>query len=190
MSKQFFLQMSGMPGSGKTTLATAIGKKTGAVVIDHDVTKTALLNAGISIKNAGKASYELLGAMAEHLLTQGHSVIFDSPCFYISLLERGQAQAKAVGADYFFIECMVGELGKLDFAEIDRRLRARPEKRSQIRGINLPPIDVEDYSRTGKTAFNIESANMKRPRSGYLVLDTQQPMDVCLDRALAYLKRN
>ncbi len=41
----FFLQMSGYPGSGKSTLAKEISKNTGAVVVDHDVVKSALMNS-------------------------------------------------------------------------------------------------------------------------------------------------
>jgi len=41
----FFLQMSGFPGSGKSTLAKQISKLTNAVIVDHDVSKTALLEA-------------------------------------------------------------------------------------------------------------------------------------------------
>lgn len=35
--------MSGFPGSGKSTLARQIAKLTGAVIIDHDIVKSALL---------------------------------------------------------------------------------------------------------------------------------------------------
>jgi predicted kinase len=34
--------MSGFPGSGKSTLAKQIAKRTNAVIIDHDVVKSAL----------------------------------------------------------------------------------------------------------------------------------------------------
>jgi predicted kinase len=57
---QFFLQMSGVPGSGKTTIAMAVSQATDAVIIDHDVTKSALLDAGVPAAIAGKASYEVL----------------------------------------------------------------------------------------------------------------------------------
>lgn len=33
----FFLQMSGFPGSGKSTLGRLIAKHTNAIVIDHDI---------------------------------------------------------------------------------------------------------------------------------------------------------
>ena len=41
----YFLQMSGFPGSGKTTLARRIAQITGAVIVNHDISKTALLEA-------------------------------------------------------------------------------------------------------------------------------------------------
>jgi hypothetical protein len=42
----FLLQMAGRPGSGKSSLARVVGRATSAVVLDEDVLKTALLNAG------------------------------------------------------------------------------------------------------------------------------------------------
>ncbi len=59
----FFLQMSGLPGSGKSTLSRQIAKNTGAVVIDHDIVKTALLESleirQIETEAAGGISYEI-----------------------------------------------------------------------------------------------------------------------------------
>ena len=37
--------MSGFPGSGKSTVSKYIAKLTGAVIIDHDVLKSALLKS-------------------------------------------------------------------------------------------------------------------------------------------------
>lgn len=74
MKKLLFVQMSGVPGSGKTTVARAIGKAIGAVVIDHDVTKSALIEADVPLSVAGRASYQVLDAVARHLLEQGHSI--------------------------------------------------------------------------------------------------------------------
>ncbi len=56
LPKQYYIQMSGTPGSGKTTLATALSKELNAVIIDHDITKTALLISDIPTDIAGKAS--------------------------------------------------------------------------------------------------------------------------------------
>ena len=69
---QVFIQMSGAPGSGKTTIANAISERIKAVIIDHDVTKSALLNAGVPVATSGRASYSVLIALGEDLLRQGH----------------------------------------------------------------------------------------------------------------------
>jgi len=37
--------MSGFPGSGKSTLSREIAKRTGSIIIDHDIVKSALLNS-------------------------------------------------------------------------------------------------------------------------------------------------
>ncbi len=110
-----FVQMSGVPGSGKTTIATALGKQIGAVVIDHDVTKTALLEADVPISIAGRASYYVLDGIARHLLSQGHSVIFDSPCLYEELLERGKKMAANANAAYRYIGCVLDTSRPLDY---------------------------------------------------------------------------
>lgn len=61
--------MSGAPGSGKITVARPVAKAIGAVVIDHDMTKSALLAAEIPAGDAGRASYMVLDALARHLLS-------------------------------------------------------------------------------------------------------------------------
>ena len=67
----FFLQMSGFPGAGKSTLAKQIAKLTGAVIVDHDVVKSALLNSlndnSIDHQMAGKISYDMAGEAIQYL---------------------------------------------------------------------------------------------------------------------------
>jgi predicted kinase len=174
--------MSGVPGSGKTTIARAIAQRIGAIVIDHDITKSALLEAHMPAAIAGAASYSVLNAVARHLLQQGHSVIFDSPCFYEELLERGQQLAQAAHARYRYVECVV-----TDLAEIDRRLRTRSRMPSQVAGVWAPPTVGSGKTQTGADVFQDWIANMKRPAAGYLTLDTTQPLDMCIEAAIAYI---
>lgn len=183
MTQRFFLQMSGAPGSGKTTVARAIGRATGAVVIDHDVTKSALLAADVPVSMAGRASYQVLDAMARHLLQQGHSVIFDSPCFYDELLERGERLAEAYGAAYRYIECVLQDL-----CELDRRLRTRQRMPSQVAGIYAQPTTGSGKRASGEALFQDWIANMKRPQGAFLTLDTSLPCEECIMAALAYLE--
>ena len=109
----FFLQMSGFPGSGKSTLAKEISHRLhDTVIVDHDIVKTALLEA-ISIKNhinIGKVSYQLEWDLIENYLSQGLNVIHDSPCIYHELLEKGIQLAEKYLIQYKFVDCVVKEM--------------------------------------------------------------------------------
>lgn len=183
MSNLMFVQMSGVPGSGKTTIAHAVAQANDAVVIDHDVTKSALLAAEIPAATAGRASYAVLDALARHLLQQGRSVVFDSPCFYEELLARGQRLAQEANAAYRYIECVLHDLD-----ELDRRLRTRQRWPSQIAGVYAPPTPGSGKSQSGQDYFRSLIANMKRPAGNYLTLDTARPLAVCQAEALAYVR--
>ena len=39
---QYFIQMSGVPGSGKSTVAQGIAKRLNAIILDHDDTESAV----------------------------------------------------------------------------------------------------------------------------------------------------
>lgn len=179
---QMFIQMSGAPGAGKSTIARAIAARTRAVILDHDVAKSALLNAGIPVSLAGKGSYLVLGALAQQLLQQGHSIIFDSPCFYVDLLERGQRLAREANARFYYIECVVDDL-----SELDRRLRTRPRQPSQVAGIHAQSTVDSGKAYIDEAVFRDWIANMKRPEGKYLLLDTTRPLEACIDEAMDYL---
>lgn len=182
--KQIFIQMSGAPGAGKTTIAKAIAAQIGAVIIDHDITKSALLDADVPVSIAGNASYQVLIAVAQHLLSQGHDVIFDSPCFYTDLLRRGQRLAQEANAKYLYIECVVDDLD-----ELDRRLRERPRHHSQVAGIQVAPTYGSGKTHIDEGVFRDWIANMKRPEGNYLVLDTTRSLQVCIEEVMAYIEQ-
>ncbi len=177
------IQMSGLPGTGKTTLAREIGRHCGTVVLDHDITKTALLDGGVAWETAGPASYETLYALARSLLNQGHSVVLDSPCFYQRILDEGLQMVTATGACYRYVECVVEDL-----AEISRRLRGRTPLRSQRRDLGAPPTDAPT-SEPLSTADLFREWNhlMKRPAHSYLQVDTTRPLATYLPEVLAFL---
>lgn len=183
--QQLFIQMSGAPGSGKTTIADSLARRIGAVVIDHDVTKSALLAANVPVDLAGVASYQVLGAMAQHLLRQGFHVIFDSPCYYRELLERGQQLAQAAGANYLYIECRVADLD-----ELDRRLCTRPSLPSQVTSVYSSPAHESGKTAPGAVVFQEWIMGMKRPSTNYLLLDTTQPLEANLAEAISFIEAN
>ena len=76
------LQLSGVPGTGKSTLARGLAAGLDLVVLDTDVVKSALLSTDVPFAVAGRATYAAVLALAGDLLAQGRSVVIDSPCRY------------------------------------------------------------------------------------------------------------
>jgi predicted kinase len=182
------VQMSGLPGAGKSTIARELVRHRRLVAVDLDVVTTALLDSDGAYDIAGPAglralkvaSYTVLKAMAGDVLAQGLGVVIDSPCFYDELLWDGQALAAKHGVAYRYIECVTDDIGLLD-----TRLRSRPALRSQRRGVEAPPVDLGvDPERTGAELF--AQAIAKRPDT-YLRLATTQSLDECVAQALAFV---
>lgn len=163
--------MAGWMGTGKSTIASAVGSATGAVVLDHDTTKTAIMSAAVSHPPAGAASYEVLFALAGDLLGRGHSVIIDSPAAYASVPQRGLALAEAASVPYYFAECDCPE--EVAHRRVDERTR-RP---SQVRGPSHAAAVRADPRR-----------EPHQPARGVLRLDTTVDLASCTQHVLSYLE--
>ncbi|MCY9545667.1 AAA family ATPase [Lysinibacillus xylanilyticus] len=171
----FFVQMSGFPGSGKSTLSREIAKKTGCIIIDHDIVKSALLNSidevSIDGKLAGKISYNIDWSLVEFHLSQGHSVILDSPCLYEELIDKGTKLSVKYNVRYKYIECYLD-----DFKEINYRLKNRERMISQIAEVK------------SETAFIHTLQNSKKP-SNYrcITVNTRQPLENYIQEVMDYI---
>ena len=161
----FLLQMAGMPGSGKSALARVLGRRSGAVVIDKDVLKSAALAAGVDEAQAGAVAYEAMFAQAGHMVGQDWSVILDSPSFWKTIPEKGAAIAADRHLPYYFIECFCP-----DTDEHARRLRDRPRLASN----------------PGEEALDVKRQTFTPP-GPYLRVDTTQSIQRCLELVLDYL---
>jgi predicted kinase len=98
------VQMHGHPGSGKSTIARALGKALPAVVIDKDVIASALIRTGLPFGEAGPLSYQVMYAQAARFLADGLSVVFDSPCFWPIIEETTRRVAREANADWRMVE--------------------------------------------------------------------------------------
>lgn len=170
----FFIQMSGFPGSGKSTLSRQIAKRTGAIIIDHDIVKSALLhsieNIPVDVKT-GKISYNIDWSLIEFHLSQGQNVIFDSPCLYKEIVDKGIGLSKKYSVKYKYIECYLN-----NFNEINYRLIKRESMTSQIREIR------------SEEAFKKTLESSKKPTDyEYLVVDTGKTMDSYMDKVMNYI---
>jgi predicted kinase len=179
----FLLQMSGVPGSGKSTVAAHVVRTYGAVAVGYDVIKTAVLDAGFDLAASAKAAYEVMYAEARHLLGQGHHVVMDSPCFWPRILTEGMRIARDHNATYRYIECQIHDLDLLD-----ERLARRPHLRTHRRGVHHPPPDVGDEPADGESLFRDGMTRIQRPPTDYLQLDMHRPLPELLPKVDTYLK--
>ncbi|MER7246100.1 AAA family ATPase [Kribbella sp. NPDC000426] len=181
--KQFLLQMSGIPGSGKSTIARQVGTRYGAVVVDLDVIRSAALDGGVPVEESGPVAYPVMFALARNLLDQGFNVVIDSPCGYDEILVTGRAMADERGVAYKYVEADTDDL-----TLIDERLTSRAPLRSQRRGINLHAVDAGGADADGEQLFQAWLLRTKRPPDGYLRVDATKPIDVILAEVGTYLE--
>ena len=161
--------MAGMPGSGKTTLALALGRSLGWPVIDKDTLKSPMLTKGISNDLAGPASYALMLELADDLLVrQNLSAILDSPARFPFVLDRVQAISTQTGATLKIIRCIASRELR------ERRMIERVARPSQwTANIDMP--DEQEQQMFAHLPLDI------------LIVDTSNPFELCIAEALAYL---
>ncbi|KEK23760.1 AAA family ATPase [Bacillus gaemokensis] len=171
----FFLQMSGFSGSGKSTLSRYIAKNTGAIVIDHDIVKTALLESletrQIETTAAGGVSYDIEWALIDFQLSEGHSVILDSLCLYKEMLEKRMRLSKKHHVKYKYVECYLNNI-----EEINNRLKTRERMISQIEKVE------------SEEAFKKWVDASKKPSNfTYFIVDSGEPLENYIDKVMVYI---
>jgi predicted kinase len=169
--------MSGFPGAGKSTLAKQIAKVTGAVIVNHDVVKSALLKSlndhELDHKVAGQVSYDIDWSLIDFYLSQGQSTILDSPCFYSEMVEKGIRLSEIHNAKYKYVECYLN-----DSKEIKYRLQNRERMQSQIGDI------------PSEEAFKVWVNNSKKPLDHEcLRVDSSKAIETYLEDVLTYLDK-
>ncbi|MDP9337106.1 MAG: ATP-binding protein [Actinomycetota bacterium] len=160
--------MAGHGGSGKSTLARHIADRIGAVVIDLDTIKSALLESGASWDDASRWSYAIIyGLVDDVLATAGAKVIVDTPSYWSEIHERLTSAAAKHDAEYVFIECEADESIR------SRRLEQRAGQRSQIRGLAVNPLDAPAELDT------VHLRPIRRPANWQcLLVPTDKPVEV------------
>jgi len=164
--RQIIVQMHGEPGSGKSTIARELARPLGAIVLDKDVIKAALLRTGVAEAQAAPSAYEAFFGVAADLAAQGRSLVLDNPVYWPRIEEMWIAVANGHAAARVMIECVCG-----DRMELARRLAARNALESQPRVPFAPRRASVDFE----------------PASPRLLLDTLRPIDENVERVLAYI---
>ena len=118
--------VSGVPGTGKSIIAEAAARRIGGALLSKDIFEAALWRSGIDRqRNAGWASYEQLGAVAEEQLRLGLSVVVDSVATNERIRSTWRDVASRTQARFIAIECVCSD-ERLHRARIDGRTRNIP----------------------------------------------------------------
>jgi len=163
---------SGLPGTGKSTLAEAVGKELGIPVFAKDWLEGTLLQSGlkptIEDKPLGFAGYELLTVLAERQLILGQSVILDSVAGPEPIRSTWRQLARQYGAYWRVIECICSD-------ETLHRSRLKVRKR------NIPGWHELEWSDVEKVKEYYRPWNDE-----YLKLDMTNLYQENLSKAKAY----
>lgn len=138
-SRITLVMMAGLPGAGKTTLASALERELEWRVIDKDNYRVRLLNTGLDDELAANAAYEYsFNEIRTALVEQRKSVIFDTAALHLFILDSVRE----------IVNCAAAVRLKVVLCVVDRdvrheRLRSRgAEQHTRITG---DPITIADY---------------------------------------------
>jgi predicted kinase len=169
-SRLTLVLMAGLPGAGKSTIASALSRELNWHVIDKDRHKEVLIKHELDEEKAGIATYELAFEIARSVLIRHQaSVILDSAALHTFILDNVQGIVHSVpNAQLKVILCVA------DRDLRNRRLRDRP---AQITAIRVDPETIADYLPL-----------FKHLPPDTLVLYTNRSLEDCLADARNYLK--
>ena len=163
---------SGLPGTGKSSLAEAVGRHFGIPVFAKDWLEASLLQSELKPtskeKSLGYAGYELLTVLAKRQLMLGQSVILDSVAATKTIRMEWRKLTKRYQAEWRVIECVCSD-------ESIHRARLKVRKRGIPGWHELGWSEVERVKR-----YYIPW------RQGHLTLDMANPFEENLSKAKAY----
>lgn len=162
---------SGMPGSGKTTLAQAIGRNLGTPVISQDWLLGALTPfGGRNNPRLAEIGYELMTTLAVGQLELGQSIILDSTAEDLATRDRWRSLAMAAEAEFRVIVCACSDQA-LHRERLEGRIRHIP-----------------GWHQRGNWANTAKRLAAFVPwEDDALIIDTARPNDGNLSAALDYV---
>lgn len=168
--------MTGLPGSGKSTIAEAVGRALNIPVFAKDWLEATLTRSRLCPhpdtpeKTVGYAAYDLLTTLAERQLQLGQRAILDSVASIQTMRDEWRSLAHQYGAEWRVVECICS-----DEAVHQARLAHRQR--------NIPGW------------HELEWAEVERVRGyyapwtePYLIVDTLMPLAYNIEQVLAYIR--
>ena len=171
MSHPKLIVMSGLPGSGKSTIAEGVASKLGLPLFSVDPIESAIVESGVEKSfETGLAAYLVAKVLAAEQIKLGSSVIIDA----VNAEEEGKNVwrdlAKECEVELLIIECSLSD------AVIH-------QKRIESRVRNLHGISEVSWEKV--EARREKYTEWKEPT---LELDSLNPVDSNLQKAIQYIQ--
>ena len=167
--------MTGLPGTGKSTIAEVLGGRLSASVVSVDPIESAILEAGIdSDQPTGLAAYLVAETIAGLVLESGHDVIVDAVNGVDPAREQWVDLARSRGETLRFIEVICSD-PELHRERLEARARRLPH-------LNEPSWHAVEQSLDEYSPWAGASAAVPR-----ITLDSARPLGVNVDAALAFI---
>jgi len=167
--------MAGLPGSGKSTIADAIGARLQTPVVSVDPIESAILHAGIDDDQpTGLAAYLVAEAIAEQVLAAGNGVIVDAVNAVLPAREQWVRLAERTGRRLRFIEVVCSD------TEVHR-------DRLEMRGRNLPHLAEPTWNAVEQSLDEYSTWDGVSAAVPRITLDSIEPLDVLVERAVQFL---
>ena len=146
---------SGLPGTGKTTIAKGLAAKIGALYLRIDTIEQAIRNSGALAQDVGRSGYMVANALALGNLTLGLTVIVDGVNPVMESRIAWSEVASTAGVELVNIEVICS-----DKNEHQRRVETRP---GDVPGLTPPSwqsVLDHEYEAWADAPFSIDTALM------------------------------
>lgn len=168
--------MAGLPGTGKSTVAEAVGAQLGMPVVSVDPIESAILSAGIDADQpTGLAAYLVAETIAEAVVSGGAGVVVDAVNAVEPAREQWVRLAARRGTTIRFVEVICSDEGVH---------RARLEARGrQLAHLAEPTWHAVEQSLDEWEDWGGESGAVPR-----ITVDSVEPVPVLVDRVISFVR--
>ncbi len=165
---------TGLPGTGKTSIAEAVARELGIPVFAKDWLEATLIRCEMQPADGapplGLAGYQLLTTLAQRQLQLGQSVILDSVASTMSIRAEWRALAQTYHAEWRVIECICSD-------------EAAQRNRMNVRQREIPGWHELDWPEVERVKAYYAPWTEER-----LILDAAYPLEENIAAALRYLR--